>query len=67
MSAISSNPLESPSTAAERLRIAKLNTLDRILETLPGVSRAKVSHDIKEARFGRGLPTIGHRVFGRRQ
>lgn len=53
MSAISSNPLESPSTAAERLRIAKLNTLDRILETLPGVSRAKVSHDIKEARFGR--------------
>ena len=51
--AISTNPIESPTVAAERLRIAKLNTLDRILETLPGVERAKVSHDIKEARFGR--------------
>ncbi len=53
MDAVSTNPIESPTTAAERLRIAKLNTLDRILETLPGVERAKVSHDIKEARFGR--------------
>ena len=53
MGAISTNPIESPTTSAERMRIAKLNTLDRILESLPGVERAKVSHDIKEARFGR--------------
>ncbi len=54
MSAISTNPIESPTTAAERLRIAKLNTLDRMLETLPGIKRAKVHHEMTEARFGRG-------------
>ncbi len=53
MNAISTNPIESPSVSAERLRIAKLNMLDRILENLPGVDRAKVSHDVKEAKFGR--------------
>lgn len=53
MFAISSNPIESPSVSAERMKVANLNKLSRILETLPGVERAQVDHAMKEARFGR--------------
>ncbi|MCC6508356.1 MAG: hypothetical protein IT423_04565 [Pirellulaceae bacterium] len=53
MSALQGNPLDSPNVLAARVKQGKLNALSRALESITGISRAQVSHEVQQARFGR--------------
>jgi flagellar M-ring protein FliF len=51
--ALSGNPLLSPSVVADRIKYAKQRDLAKILQTIPGIEKAYVQYESKEARFGR--------------
>lgn len=51
--ALSGNPLLSPSVIADRIKYAKQRDLAKILQEIPGIEKASVAYDSKEARFGR--------------
>jgi len=50
---VGSSPFIPPSIVAEKVKHARQEDLAQILKGLPGIDDARVSYDLKEARFGR--------------